>query len=157
MEESESVTAASSSRTWSCRCPWTFQTIGNQTWRGRLPWGRCSHAAVASALMFSWFKGKLVSCVCFLLKAEKAKAGLIQTGFVSAWPVLVLFIQSSPADWRTQMALRTVLSKSRRSGWWFYTWANVKVFQNISLWQIMSKKDFLWQKRDLFYNLVKSV
>lgn len=90
MEESGSATAASSSRIWSCRCLWTFQTTVNRTWRGRLPWGRCSHAAVASALMFSWFKAKLV-LFSFLLKAEKDKAGLIQTVFVSAGSALVSF------------------------------------------------------------------
>lgn len=54
MEVTGSATAVSSSRIWTCQCLWTFQTIANQTWPGRSPWGTCSHAAVASALMFSW-------------------------------------------------------------------------------------------------------
>lgn len=53
-EVTGSATAVSSSRIWTCQCLWTFQTIANQTSPGRSPWGTCSHAAVASALMFSW-------------------------------------------------------------------------------------------------------
>lgn len=53
-EVTGSATAASSSRTWNCQCLWTFQTTVNQTWPARSPWGTCSHAAAASAPMFSW-------------------------------------------------------------------------------------------------------
>lgn len=52
-EENVSATAASSSRIWTCQCLWTFQTTANPTSPARSPWETCSHAAVASALMFS--------------------------------------------------------------------------------------------------------
>lgn len=53
-EVTGSATAASSSRILTCQCLWTFQTTVNQTLPALSPWGTCSHAAAASALMFSW-------------------------------------------------------------------------------------------------------
>lgn len=64
-EVTGSATAASSSRTWTCQCLWTFQTTVNRTWPGRSPWGTCSNAAVASALMFSWVRLDLSVSLCF--------------------------------------------------------------------------------------------
>lgn len=63
-EATGSATAACISKIWTCQCLWTFQTTGNQTWPGRSRWGTCSHAAAASALMFSWVRFELVVSVC---------------------------------------------------------------------------------------------
>lgn len=73
-----SATAASSSRIWTCQYLWTFQTTANQTLPGQSPWGTCSHAAVASALMFSWMSLELG-----LVYALMDWDGLVWIGFES--------------------------------------------------------------------------
>lgn len=101
MVETVSATAASSSRIWTCQCLLTSQTIVSQTWRAQSPWGKCLHAAVASALTFSWEKveapGKVLASV--------SRCGNNWTGLESCW---VSFYLPAPADWTTLMALRTV-------------------------------------------------
>lgn len=145
-EETGSATAASSSRTWTYQCLWTFQTIANQTSPGRSPWGTCSHAAAASALMFSWVMLELgvSSCLNGLERPRLDWAwvwlclfpiltSLVQSNIV--WCNLVSLLWSPLAEWRTQMALRTAFSKLLCSGPGPYTWTNIelKVFVKLKM------------------------
>lgn len=86
-EVTGSATAASSSRIWTCRCLWTFQTTASPTSPAQSPWGTCSHAAVASAPMFSWARLELWKCMFKWIR--KAEAGLVssQTLFLLSWQV----------------------------------------------------------------------
>lgn len=127
-EVSGSATAACSSRIWTYRCLWTFQTTVNQTSAGRSPWGTCSPAAAASALMFSPGEFGANSSELRWTAMAALKLGFRLTSLVQSsmlWAGLFPFHWSPLVEGRNQMALGTGSTDSRlRSR--TYTWATIE-------------------------------